>query len=153
MGDIDPGGQVDFDFDGSLELAAKLWALAEELEREDSGRQRQGETALAKWRGPYATQFGQRRATEEASAGNVVTGLRADARSWASAWVDAMEQQNKNNRAAKVEAVRDDRGLIERGWDEYGFGEDDSESKVGAAERPATPQPPGFAPTATLQDF
>ena len=45
MGDIDPGGQVDFDFDGSLELARKLWALAEDLEQEDRGRGRQAETA------------------------------------------------------------------------------------------------------------
>jgi hypothetical protein len=153
MGDIDPGGKVDFDFDGSLELAEKLWALAEELEREDRGRQRQGETALDKWRGPYATQFGQRRATEEASAQNVVAGLRADARAWAAAWVDAMEQQNKNNRAAKVDQVREDRNLIEKGWDKYGFGEDDSESEVDAAERPEQPRPPGFTPTATFQDF
>lgn len=153
MGDIDPGGTVDFDFEGSLELAKQLWSLAEELEREDRGRGRQGETALEKWRGPYATQFAQRRATEEASALNVVDGLRTDARAWATAWVDAMEQQNKNNRAAKVDQVRDDRGLLEKGWDEYGFGEDDSESKVAAAERPATPRPPSFAPTASFQDF
>ena len=83
----------------------------------------------------------------------MVHGLRTDARAWAAAWVDAMEQQNKNNRAAKVDQVRDDRGMLEKGWDEYGFGEDDSESKVAAAERPATPRPPSFAPTASFQDF
>lgn len=153
MGDIDPGGKVDFDFDGSLALARMLWDLADELEREHRGRQRQGEVALAKWRGPYARQFAQRQATEEASASNVVAGLQADAEAWAAAWVEAMYQQNKNNRAAKVDQVRDDRGLIEKGWDEYGFGEDDSESKVAAAERPPTPQPPSFTPTAELQDF
>ena len=153
MGDIDPGGQVDFDFDGSLELARKLWALAEDIEQEDRGRGRQAETAVRKWAGPYATQFAERRATEEASATNVIAGLQADAQAWAAAWVEAMYQQNKNNRAAEVQDVRDDRGFFEKGWDEYGFGEDDSESKVAAAERPATPQPPSFHPTDTLQNF
>lgn len=153
MGDIDPGGKVDFDFEGSLELAEKLWALADELEREDRGRQRQAETALARWSGPYATQFAQRRSTEEASALNVINGLRADAEAWAVAWVDAMEQQNKNNRAAAVQQHRDDRNWFHKQWDEHGFGEDDAESQVGAAERPPTPRDPSFAPTATFQDF
>lgn len=153
MADIDPGGQVDFDFDGSLDLARKLWALAEDLEQEDRGRGRQAETALAAWRGPHATRFAERRAVEQSSAANVVAGLQDDARAWASAWVEAMYQQNRNNRAARVQEVRDDRGFFEKGWDEYGFGEDDSESKVAAAARPATPQPPSFHPTDTLQSF
>ena len=152
MGDIDPGGQVAFDFDGSLELARALWALADELEQEDLGRGRQSETALARWAGPYARQFAPRRATEEASATNVVTGLRADAESWAAAWVEAMHQQNKNNRAARVEQVRDDRWWGEKAWDAT-VGEDDSESQVGEADRPPTPRPPSFRPTATLQEF
>lgn len=152
MADIEPGGKVDFDFDGSLELARSLWALAEDLEREDGGRERQSETALAKWKGPYATQFTQRCSTERASAANVVDGLQRDARAWADAWVEAMHQQNKNNRAAEVERVRDDRGLLEKGWDAT-FGEDDSESEVTDADRPATPQPPQFNPTATPQVF
>ena len=52
MGDIDPGGTVDFDFEGSLELAKQLWSLAEELEHEDRGRGRQGETASRSGVGP-----------------------------------------------------------------------------------------------------
>lgn len=152
MSDIDPGGRVDFDFDGSLELARTLWTLAEDLEQEDSGRATQSETALARWEGPYATQFAQRCATERASATNVAAGLRQDAEAWAAAWVEAMHQQNKNNRAAEVQRVRDDRGLLEKGWDAT-FGEDDSESQVGEVQRPATPRPPHFSPTATEQVF
>lgn len=153
MSGIDPGGQVDFDFDGALELARSLWALAEEVSEEEQGRQQDAETALARWAGPYALQFTERRANEFQSSMNVWNGLRANAEAWAAAWVDAMEQQNKNNRAAAVQEHRDDRSWIHRQWDEKGFGEDDSESKVAAAQRPATPRPPSFTPTASFQDF
>ena len=153
MSDIDPGGRVDFDFDGALELARKLWALADQVSQEEQGRQRDATTALAKWAGPHATRFAERRGAEFQSSMNVWTGLRENAQAWAAAWVDAMEQQNKNNRAAAVQQHRDDRSWIHEQWDEHGFGEDDSESQVAAAERPPTPTPPSFTPTASLQDF
>lgn len=149
---ISAGGRVDFDFEGSLQLARKLWQLADDLVTEDDGRGTEAETALAKWEGPYSTQFGERRTSERESRTNVVSGLRADARSWASAWVEAMHQQNKNNRAAKVEQIRDDRGWLEKGWDNT-FGEDDSDDQVGEADRPSTPQPPEFTATAEEQVF
>lgn len=152
MADIEPGGTVDFDFGGSLDLARTLWSLAEDLEAADGAREGKSATALTKWKGPYATQFTQRRADERTSAANVAEGLRDDARSWAAAWVEAMHQQNKNNRAAQVEQVREDRWWGEKAWDAT-LGEDESESKVAAAERPSTPQPPSFQPTATLQVF
>ena len=146
------GGRVDFDFEGSLQLARKLWQLADDLVTEDNGRSTEAETALDKWEGPYGTQFGERRTAESDSRTNVVSGLRTDARSWASAWVEAMHQQNKNNRAAKVEDVRENRAWYEKGWDAT-FGEDDSDEQVGEADRPSTPQPPEFTATAEEQVF
>ena len=146
------GGRVDFDFDGSLQLAKNLWQLADDLSTENTGRGTEGETALAKWEGPFSTQFGERRTAESDSYRNVFEGLRDDARSWATAWVEAMHQQNKNNRAAKVEEVRDNRSWGESAWDST-FGEDDSDEQVGEADRPSTPQPPDFAATAQEQGF
>lgn len=155
MGDggYQAGERVDFDFEGSLQLARMLWALAEDLEGEDRGRAGQAETALAKWAGPYATQFANRSATERASATNVVNGLQRDAQAWAAAWAQAMHQQNKNNRAAAVQANRDDRSWIHEKWDEHGFGEDTAEEDVAAARQPEVPQPPHFNPTETPQVF
>ena len=146
--DVKAGGRaVQFDWDGSLELARKLWALAEDLQHEDAGRETQYDTAKAKWRGAYGEQFAERRSTERASCTNVITGLRDDARAWAQAWAQAMDQQNKNNRAAEVERVSDDRGLIEKGIDAT-VGSDDSDSKAPKPASVPVPTPPGFAPTA-----
>ena len=50
--------------------------------------------------------------------------------------------------SAEVERISDDRGGFTKLVDAT-VGEDDSESKVPMPEYPPTPQPPGFAPTAT----
>ena len=148
MGDLDAGGRVRFDFDGSLELARKLWSIADDLVDEDNGRRTEAETALAKWEGPYGTEFSGRRADEHTSRVNVIAGLRADARSWASAWAVALDQQNKNNRAQAVIDEREDRSLLEKGWDST-FGSDDSDDQVDQVPEVPVPQPPAFTPTAT----
>lgn len=145
---VEPGGRVKFDFEGSLQLARQLWSLADDLEREDDGRETQYETAKAKWLGTYAAQFVSRRETERTSRSNVVAALKADAKAWAKAWATAMDQQNKNNRAAEVQRVSDERPWWEKGWDAT-FGEDDSESKVPHPEPVPVPTPPHFAATAT----
>ena len=142
------GGRVQFDFDGSLELARALWALADDLDTEDAGREGQYDTAVAKWEGRYAVDFAGRRDTERASRRNVVSGLKEDANLWAEAWARALHQQNKNNRVAEVERISDDRGGFTKLVDAT-IGEDDSDSKVPMPEYPPVPQPPGFAPTAT----
>jgi hypothetical protein len=148
MGDPRPGERVDFDFDGALVLARKLWAMSIDLREEDEGRGTDAEGARLKWKGAYATQFDSRRSTEHTSRINAAAGLREDARSWAQAWATALDQQNKNNRAQAVQDARDDRGFFERGWDAT-LGEDDSESEVAQVPEVPVPQPPGFAPTAT----
>jgi len=152
MGDVEAGGRVQFDWDGSLELARRLWSLADDLTHEDAGRETQFDTAKAKWLGAYGEQFVDRRSTERSSRTNVITGLRDDARAWAQAWAQAMDQQNKNNRAAEVERVRDDRGLIEKGIDAT-VGEDNSDDKVPMPESVPVPTPPGFAPTASEKTY
>ena len=148
MGETRAGGRVQFDFEGSLELARKLWTLADEVQAEDQGREGEFDTAEASWLGTYGDQFRDRRLTERFSRGNVIAGLRDDARAWAQAWAQALEQQNTNNRAAEVERVSADRGLLERGIDAT-FGEDNSDDKVPQPPDVPVPTPPGFAPTAT----
>ena len=59
-----------------------------------------------------------------------------------------MDQQNKNNRAAEVTRIREDRAWYEKGWDAT-FGEDDSDDQVPEPEAVSVPTPPSFAATAT----
>jgi hypothetical protein len=142
------GGRVQFDFEGSLQLARQLWGIADDVQTEDDGRETQYDTAKAKWLGTYADQFVGRREDERTSRATVVAALREDARLWAQAWARALDQQNKNNRAAEVERIRDDRGLFERGWDST-FGEDDSDDQVPMPEPVSVPTAPSFLPTAS----
>jgi hypothetical protein len=145
---VEGGGRVQFDFDGSLALARQLWALADDLVLEDGGREQQYDTAVAKWEGRHGVDFVGRRSTERSSRWRVVEALKDDANLWAEAWARALNQQNKNNRAAEVERIRDDRSGFTKLVDAT-VGEDDSDDKVPMPEYPAVPTPPGFAPTAT----
>lgn len=148
MGGPHGGDRVVFDFEGSLELARQLWSLAEDIVTEHGLRETDFTTANAKWEGPYGVEFEGRRADERTSKVNVVEGLRDDARAWAQAWAAALDQQNKNNRAAEVTRIRDSRNFIEVGWDNT-FGEDDSDSQVPAVPSIEVPSPPLFNATAT----
>lgn len=145
------GGRVNFDFDGALQLARGLWALADDLETEDNGRGGEAEVAKAKWRGAYGDEFARRRDDEYTSRTRVVDGLRRDAKEWAKAWAKAMTQQNKNNRAAKVEQQKQKRSNMEKFADI--FVGDDSDDLVASARTATAPQPPGFLPTSTEQRF
>lgn len=148
----DAGGRIQFDFDGSLELARQLWALASELATEDFGRDMEFHTAKDKWRGSKGDDFVNRRETERSSRSNVYNGLKEDAQGWAEAWAKAMHQQNTNNRAAAVNQASEDRG----GWTKFvdaTVGEDNSEDEVAAAETPPVPTPPQFMPTASEQVY
>ena len=152
MGDTRGGGRVQFDFEGSLALARQLWALADEVDSADRARESQFDDAMVKWRGAYADEFRNRRETERISKGNVVAGLREDAEAWAQAWASALDQQNRNNRAAAVERVREERNIFEKGWDAT-FGQDDSDREVPMPEPVRVPIPPRFEPTATERIF
>lgn len=152
MGETQPGGHVRFDFDGSLALARRLWVLADELEAEDRGREVEFDAAVGRWRGAHGNEFRNRREIERTSRGHVAAGLRDDAHAWARAWAAALDQQNKNNRAAAVERAREERNLLEKGWDAT-FGKDDSEQEVPVPSPVRVPAPPRFAPTATEMSF
>ena len=143
------GGRVQFDFEGSLQLARQLWSTRRR--RPDRGR-RSGDPVRRPPRpsgwGPTPTSSSAVGRTSGRRAPRSSPRLREDARLWAEAWARALDQQNKNNRAAEVERVRDDRGMFEKGWDST-FGEDDSDDQVPMPEPVSVPTAPSFLPTAT----
>lgn len=122
--------RVVFDFDGSLRLARTLYALSVSIEDDASTRAGNFTIATAKWEGAYGVEFVGRRDDEITKESNVVAQLRGEADLWAQAWAGAMDQQNKNNRAARVtelaEEKRDDRSLLEKGTDGLGISSDES---------------------------
>ena len=48
---------VQFDFDGSLPLARRLWKLADDLDHVRTKRSQLADTALSTWKGEHATTF------------------------------------------------------------------------------------------------
>ena len=138
--------RIRFDFEGSLALARRLWALADDLEAARARRENDAGVARHGWRGRYAEEFDRRVADERSSFANVVHGLRDEARGWASSWKDAMDEQNRRNRARQIDAVRDRRGWWERNVGDRVLG-DDSDDEVPPAPVAGTPQPPYFAAT------
>lgn len=153
---VEAGGRVQFDFDGSLQLARQLWKLADDLLTEDGKRETDYDTAVAKWEGAYGEEFVGRRSDERTSKWRVWSELRSDARLWAQSWAGAMDQQNKNNRAARVneleEEKRNNRSWAERNIGDRFVGDDSREQAESEVPEPApvpVPTPPSFAATAT----
>lgn len=149
--------RLQFDFQGSLELAKMLWDLAEAVEARVvvAGAQSRatfaGE-ALVAWQGPFASDF-RARSVDEADDGVRITAhLRDEAMAWASAWREAMDEQNRRNRAARVQQLREERGFLEQLWDGVWHG-DDSEGQVPPVSPASTPQPPYFHATQQEMTF
>jgi hypothetical protein len=141
---------VVFDFDGSLELARRLWAFADEVAGHMSARAGLAETAGSQWLGPFGEDFVSRRIGEEMSAQSVIETLRSDALGWAIAWKDAMDEQNRRLHFRHVDDLKNDRNWLEKGGDGI------ASLWGGGFEDPPTPPPvdvpaaPGFGPTASL---
>lgn len=146
------GGRVQFDFEGSLQLARMLWSLADDLRSEAMERERNATVASERWRGRYADDFGERMSTETSNRLEIAAQLREDARNWARAWQTALDQQNKINRINRVQEISDSRNIFQKGWDAT-VGSDDSDSKVAAVPEVPVPTPPAFLPTATETTF
>lgn len=145
------GARVRFDFDGALALARKLWSLADDLERSKLTRTQQADTAKAVWRGQYADQFGVRMTDEDTTRANVINGLREEAKGWATSWKNAMDEQNRRNRAKAVDEERENRSGAEKFGDF--FVGDDSDEQVAKARTADVPQPPFFTATMTETAF
>ena len=151
---------VRFDFDGSLEVARKLWSLADGIEESAKRRYIAAGTALLQWQGPFTDLFRERVAEELRVLNLSTTELRDGARHWATAWKQAMDENNRRRRARHVKAYADqmssERSAGERFVDFLSGGDDSDElaaARTPAARQVATPVPPAFAPTDAAQRF
>lgn len=141
--------RVQFNFQGSLRLARELWALGDKLDQTRSERAADAENAQANWLGPRRDEFSSQASTEGDDLTRLGERLRTEARLWAAAWRDAMNEQNRRNRAARVEIEHNKRSVGETIVD-YFIGTDDDNEVTGVIEV-AVPQPPMFAPTGREQ--
>src|SRR6476620_6447659 len=134
---------VQFDWQGSLTLARRLWSLADDLDAAARARSGDAETAAKQWLGTYGEQFVTMSNNDLTSLATVAQGLRGDATSWAAAWKSAMDQQNRVLYARKVKAVEDSRSGWYSLWGGV-FGHDDLPPEPTPV---ATPAAPSFAAT------
>ncbi|MCK9922696.1 hypothetical protein MXD61_12600 [Frankia sp. AgPm24] len=146
--DVHGGQHVVFDFDGALELARRLWGLADNVDTFRGKRDTAATTALRHWQGRYATDFRNSVTTEQGSDTNLSTAMRGDARTLASLWSQAMTEEAKVRYADHVTEKRRHRSFFHRVEDAL-LGADDDD--YGSAPEPfAVPQPPTFMATGCL---
>jgi hypothetical protein len=134
---------VRFDYDGSLDLARRLWQFADRLDTLGGARHRWARDALVDWEGRFGIEFADRIETEAGDLGRISADLRRTALGWAQAWANALNQQNRRLHARAVERTRQQRS----GWDKamgWAFGHDDLPPDP---YRRATPAAPHFAAT------
>lgn len=142
---------VKFDFDGSLQLARRLWAFADDIERLRDQRGSDAVGALREWRGPFSREFRGYAADERASLTKSAAEMRRDAEAWATSYAKAVDQQNNvlyTRELTRVKNERESRDFFEervdqvQGW--LGF-----EQLRYPKEAPPcpVPRPGGFAPT------
>lgn len=143
------GAAVVFDFDGSLRLARRLWATADDLDAVTRDRQRMAEAALVDWSGAHAEVFALRMDEEAVTTGRLTVQLRGEAEGWADEWRKAIDQENRNRHAAAVRRVESQRGFLDGlvGWI---AGHDDLPPEPRAAVRPLAP---AFLPTRSFADY
>ncbi len=137
--------RVDFNFDLALQLSRELWSLSVTLGYTKFTRERHIASAHKDWLGPDGNTFRRNTALESDTFDEVKLALREAADSWAQAWADATDENNRREHQAKVVEERNSRGSGERIFDiVHG---DDSAAVVGPAPGPVTvPTGPDFTP-------
>ena len=88
---------IAFDYDGALTLARHLWAAAESIELLAHRRSFDAETSETWFLGPNANDFRILGLDEVRLADDAVAQLRRDAQTWAEAWAEAINEQNRMN--------------------------------------------------------
>ena len=139
-------GDVVFDYDGALSAARQLWSLADDLQTLMTDRERARTDASVGFTGPYATELTSRISSERTDVNSAAGELRLAATAWASAWKDAMDQQNQNLYTRAYKYSEDHQGFL-------GLGKLNGIERPPAVEPLTTPQPPSFAATGSFQDF
>lgn len=146
---MDAATDVRFDFEGSLNLARRLWALADEVDTLMANRVSLARAALSTWLGVYGTQFAGRIETEATSSTGIANELRGAATGWATCWQQAMDEQNRVLYAREVKQVEDERS----GWDSFWGGLTGHDDLPDQPSPVATPSAPGFHATASLARY
>jgi hypothetical protein len=134
-----------FDYDAVLALARRLWAAADEVAGAMASRRGLAAAAERGFAGCYADRFRGRLGDEGTNAAHLAADLRRDAELCAQAWKAAMDEQNHRLWARHVQALKEQRSLLQEAW-EHLFGPG-FPPEPGAV---APPQPPGFSPTGEL---
>ena len=134
---------VRFDYDGSLQLARELWALADEVDAVATDRHAAADEALVDWLGPTRDRFGGRVDVEVADLHRIAADLRGGAQAWAQAWADALNLQNQRLYARAVDRAKRNRSTLDKFVGGL-FGHDDLPSPPYVR---ATPAAPFFATT------
>jgi hypothetical protein len=137
---------VRFDYDGSLDLARRLWQFADRLDALGGARHRWAVEALVEWEGRFGVEFADRVDVEIGDVGRIGADVRNTALGWAQAWANALNQQNRRLHARAVERTRQQRS----NWDKVSgwlTGHDDLPPDPWVR---ATPTAPYFAPTGSF---
>ncbi len=86
---------IAFDYSGSLELARRLVALADQLDDAFLARRGVFDLALAAWSGPRRDHVANLLQHELVRARQVEMSLRMEADAWARAWARAVDEHNQ----------------------------------------------------------
>jgi hypothetical protein len=144
------GEHVVFDFAGALELARRLWGLADTVDSSRVTRNTAAGTALRQWEGRFANDFRTSMTAEWNTAINLTAAMRGDAQRLATLWTLAMLEEAKVRYADHVTRKRNERSLLTQIHDVFLGSDEDYGPEPGPF---ATPQPPAFEATGTLPEY
>lgn len=152
MGDVQPGVRPVFDFVGSLDVAAGMWALGVSLTGDGKSRHDEWDVALEVWKGNVGDLVRSYIEDDKADTENVRTVLEAEAKQWAELWAETVDETNRVLAAEAREELKSHRDAADEGFqwhdldDPFDKGEkkDDQAFDIPTATAIGTPQNPGF---------
>lgn len=100
---------VVFDYEGSLQLARRLWTFADAVESARSVRESDAEGPLKSWLGPLVADFTARMDNESTSLSSAANALRSEATAWGAMWQSAVNEQQRINHARECKRIEEDR--------------------------------------------
>ena len=135
-----------------LDHCRSLIDAADEFAQAARGRAGKAALATAEWEGEFRETFVRRFDHEAEDLADRVSGLRADADSWAMAWADTVNELNRQRRQAAIDRISDTRGAGERFVDFF-VGDDSSEQVRAVDPVPVPTAATRFAATGGLEWF
>lgn len=140
------------DYNDPLKLAQKLWQFAAAMEEAARRRTEAAQVALDGWEGPSADRFRLDAEIETTELYGIARQAQADACNWAEHWRTQVEYQNWIRREARVAGVKAERSNIDAIADVLPIW-DGAVDRIQPLPDVTTPQPPGFWPTARIEDY